>query len=211
MNFRHLLALAVFIGYLPQAYAQVNVSNIAPTALVDFSNSMQTTVGTNPSTAFAGAGFQPNPTVAGRLNSNAWEVKGWSFGNLLFGGTQTLDDFGRGSTSTAVITPGIYAYTDTPSSEINPALLIQPGLSDFDPGTITLKIRNNGTTNITQLTISYDLYVRNDEGNSSSINFHILQTTRCLLLKLRLNTSRQRYPTIFNGYMLKHYLHRELL
>ncbi|MFY8213737.1 MAG: choice-of-anchor D domain-containing protein [Flavobacterium sp.] len=171
MKFRHLLALAAFIICLPQAFAQVNVSNAAPTALVDFSNSMQTTVGTTPSTAFTGAGFQPNPTVAGRLNSNAWEVKGWSFGNLLFGGTQTLDDFGRGSTSTAVITPGIYAYTDTPSSDVNPALLIQPGLSDFDPGTITLKIRNNGTTNITQLTISYDLYVRNDEGNSSSINF----------------------------------------
>ncbi|MFM2265825.1 MAG: hypothetical protein RLZ77_1245 [Bacteroidota bacterium] len=171
MKFRQLLVLTAFIIYMTESYAQVNVSNTAPTAIIDFSNSMQTTVGTTPSTAFTGAGFQPNPTVAGRLNSNAWEVKGWSFGNLLFGGTQTLDDFGRGQTSTAVITPGIYAYTDTPSSDINPALLIQPGLSDFDPGTITLKIRNNGTTNITQLTISYDLFVRNDEGNASSINF----------------------------------------
>ncbi len=152
-------------------HAQVLVSNAAPTALIDFSNTTQPSVGTTPSTAFTGAGFQPIPTVAGRLNSNAWEIKGWSYGNLLFGGTQILDDFARGATSTAVTTPGIYAYTDTPSSDVNPALLIQPGLSDFDPGTITLKIKNTGTTNITQLTISYDLFVRNDEINSSSMNF----------------------------------------
>lgn len=171
MRINQLLFLSVFLLAVTGLQSQVLVSNAAPSALIDFSNSMQPTVGTTPSTAFTAAGFQPNPTVAGRLNSNAWEVKGWSYGNLLFGGTQTLDDFARGVTPVAVTTPGIYAYTDTPSSDVNPALLIQPGLSDFDPGTITLKIKNNGTTNITQLTISYDLFVRNDEINSSSLTF----------------------------------------
>lgn len=171
MRINYLLLYLVFLTGITEMHSQVLLSNAAPSALIDFSNTMQPTVGTTPSTAFTAAGFQPNPTVAGRLNSNAWEVKGWSYGNLLFGGTQILDDFARGPSPTAVITPGIYAYTDTPSSDVNPALMIQPGLSDFDPGTITLKIKNNGTTNITQLTISYDLFVRNDEINSSSMTF----------------------------------------
>ena len=171
MRINYVLLFTAFLFGITEIQSQVLVSNTAPSALIDFSNSMQTTVGTAPSTAFTAAGFQPNPVLPGRLNSNAWEVKGWSYGNLLFGGTQTLDDFARGPSPTAVITPGIYAYTDTPSSDVNPALLIQPGLSDFDPGTITLKIKNNGTSNITQLTISYDLFVRNDEINSSSLTF----------------------------------------
>ncbi len=171
MRIIYLLLFSFFLIGTTEIQSQVLVSNTAPSALIDFSNTMQPTVGTAPSTAFTAAGFQPNPVLPGRLNSNAWEVKGWSYGNLLFGGTQTLDDFARGPSPTAVITPGIYAYTDTPSSDVNPALLIQPGLSDFDPGTITLKIKNNGTTNITQLTISYDLFVRNDEINSSSLTF----------------------------------------
>ncbi|MBK9382580.1 MAG: hypothetical protein IPN39_14800 [Chitinophagaceae bacterium] len=49
--------------------------------------------------------------------------------------------------------------------------MIQPGGSDFTPGTLTLRIQNNGTTNITQLDISYNIYVNNDQGYSNSFNF----------------------------------------
>ncbi|MBK6936031.1 MAG: hypothetical protein IPH18_03470 [Chitinophagaceae bacterium] len=49
--------------------------------------------------------------------------------------------------------------------------MIQPGGSDFAPGTLTLRIQNNGTNNITQLALSYNLYVRNDQARSSSFNF----------------------------------------
>src|SRR4051794_9685508 len=55
------------------------------TSTIDFSNSMPSTVGTTPSTAFAALGFAPNPTNAGYLNSNAWAVEGWSSGNVVFG------------------------------------------------------------------------------------------------------------------------------
>ncbi|GEP51431.1 hypothetical protein FNO01nite_21030 [Flavobacterium noncentrifugens] len=132
---------------------------------------MQTTVGSNPSTVYSGAGFAPAPTTAGRLNSNAWEVKGWSFGTLLFGDTQTVDDFGRGSVSGGVITPGMYALTTYPGTATNPMLLIQTGPSDMAPGSVTLKIKNNGTTNITQLNLSYNLFVQNDENSSTSVKF----------------------------------------
>jgi hypothetical protein len=49
--------------------------------------------------------------------------------------------------------------------------MIQPGGSDFAPGTLTLRIQNNGTTNITQIAISYNLFVRNDQGRANSFNF----------------------------------------
>ncbi len=172
MRYKLLIASLMLLGTLQFTYAQVTITNAAPTATVNFSNSMQTTVGTTPSTRFEGDGFQPNPTMAGRLNSNAWEVKGWSFGNCLFGGTQTVDDFGRGSSAGGVVTPGIYAYTDLPATVANPAMLIQPGgAGDFDPGSITLRIRNDGTSNLTQIAVDYNLFVRNDQNSSSTFNF----------------------------------------
>ncbi|HOD11129.1 MAG TPA: choice-of-anchor D domain-containing protein, partial [Flavobacterium sp.] len=132
---------------------------------------MPTSVGTNPSTAYAGNGFSPNPTIAGRLNSNAWDVQGFSFGTLGFGGTQTLDSFGRGSVTSGVITTGIYAFTELPATVANPTLMIQPGAGEFAPGSITLRIRNNGTSNMTQLQVSYNLFFRNDGDMSNSFNF----------------------------------------
>lgn len=160
-----------FFGVFTNGFAQLIITNAAPTAKVDFSASMQTTVGSNPSTVYSGAGFAPAPITAGRLNSNAWEVKGWSFGTLLFGDTQTVDDFGRGSVSGGVITPGMYALTTYPGATTNPMLLIQTGPGDMAPGTVTLRIKNNGTANITQLNLSYNLFVQNDENSSTSVKF----------------------------------------
>ncbi|MCC7507183.1 MAG: hypothetical protein IT259_17890, partial [Saprospiraceae bacterium] len=151
--------------------AQVKLSNGSSSSTIDFSNSMAVSVGTNPSTAFSGVGFSPDPVIAGRLNSNAWAVTGWSDGALAFGGTNTAGDYARGSVSTAQTTGGFYAFTGTPQSVANPCLMIQPGSSDWAPGTLTLRIENTGTTNITQLTVSYNIYVRNDQGRANSFNF----------------------------------------
>src|SRR5690606_29301089 len=98
------ILLAFFLPVI--ATAQVSLTNVAPTVSIDFSNSMPTTVGTNPSTPFGGKGFEPNPTTAGRLNSNAWAVTSWSDApyNLTFGGTATTtttNDFARGATNAA--------------------------------------------------------------------------------------------------------------
>lgn len=160
-----LLILPVFI------FGQVSITNASPSVLLNFSNTMPITAGTNPSTAFTGAGFSPNPNIAGRLNSNAWDIKGFSFGTLGFGGTQTVDAYGRGSVTGAVVSHGIYAFTELPGSVANPALMVQPSDTEFSPGSITLRIRNNGTTSITQLQVDYNLFVRNDENKSSSFNF----------------------------------------
>lgn len=128
---------------------------------------MQATVGFG---AFTGAGFSPT-TVTGRLNSNAWELKGWVNGDLNFTGGMSNPAHGRGSVSSAVLTEGIYAYTDNPHSVANPALLIQPSDGNFSPGSIALRIRNNGTAAMTQLQVDYDLFVRNDEETATSFNF----------------------------------------
>ena len=74
-----LLFLIPFFGM-----SQVNITNAVPSVLINFSNTMPTSVGTNPSTAYAGNGFSPNPTISGRLNSNAWDVQGFTFGTLGF-------------------------------------------------------------------------------------------------------------------------------
>ena len=164
-------AFAMLFLSLEISYSQVSITNAAPTATVNFSSTMQTTVGSSPGSAYTAAGFEPNPTMAGRLNSNAWEIKGWSYGNLLFGGTQTVDDYSRGPVTSGVVTPGMYVYTELPGSAANPAMMVQPGTGDFDPGTIALKIKNNGTSNLTQLSVNYNLFVRNDENTSSAFNF----------------------------------------
>ncbi|MFZ4475317.1 MAG: hypothetical protein ACOYPR_09015, partial [Saprospiraceae bacterium] len=132
---------------------------------------MQTSIGTNPSTPYAGAGYSPDPTTAGRLNSNAWAIAGWSDGSVAFGGTGTTGDFARGATSAAQTTGGNYGFQGAPQSAANPCIMFQPAGSDFNPGSLTLRIQNTGTTNITQLIVSYNLYVRNDQGRSSFFNF----------------------------------------
>lgn len=65
----------------------------------------------------------------------------------------------------------MYAFTGGTHSAANPALMIQPGGSDFAPGTLTLKVENTGTTNITQLEVSYKLYNRNDQLRGNTFNF----------------------------------------
>ncbi|HEY0544520.1 MAG TPA: carboxypeptidase-like regulatory domain-containing protein [Pyrinomonadaceae bacterium] len=122
--------------------------------------------------AYTAAGFQATPT-AGQLDSDAWAVTGWSDGALAFGGTRVTasTDYTRGTTSVAITTGGFYAYTGAPGSAANPSFLLQPGGGDFAPGTLTLRIVNNGTTNLTQFAVSYNLFVRNDQGRANSFNF----------------------------------------
>ncbi|RYZ79863.1 MAG: hypothetical protein EOP06_26415, partial [Proteobacteria bacterium] len=151
--------------------AQITFTEAAPNVTINFSATMPAAASTSPATAYKGNGFTANPTVAGRLNSNAWDIRGFDFGTLGFGGNQTVDDFGRGQVTNPVLTPGLYAFTDLPGSVANPAFMIQSGDTDFNPGHVVLKLKNTGTTNLTQLSVSYNLFIRNDEGRSSSFNF----------------------------------------
>ncbi|MCB0518358.1 MAG: hypothetical protein H6577_14960 [Lewinellaceae bacterium] len=116
-----------------------------------------------PFAGFMGAGVQPMP-AAGQLSSNDWAFTGFSDGDLPFGGSNTTGDYARGNTAGGVTTGGLYALNGQ-------AMWIQPAGSDFNPGTATLKAVNNSGAAIANLSLSYDLIYRNDQGRASSFNF----------------------------------------
>ena len=97
-----------------------------------------------------------------------WAVSGLSEGDLDFGGTNTTNDFARGLNNGATGTGGIWAF-DT--GDDGASLGIQPGGSDWNPGSFTLKLQNNSGVSITSLDIAYSIYVYNDQDRSSNFNF----------------------------------------
>lgn len=157
------IAIFSFVISSADCFASLAISNVGTPTVITFDSSI-TDVSNG---QFAGSGFQSTPTT-GRLDSDAWAVTGWSDGDLAFGGTRTTTstDYTRGTTSGAVTTGGIYSFGTTDRQ-----LMIQPGGSDWAPGTITLKITNSTGFTMTDWTLGYDLFVRNDQARSSSFNF----------------------------------------
>lgn len=163
-------ALALIAAQLitrPAAHGQLSIGDISLSYTIDF----DTTVAGVNEDAFLGTGFEPIP-VAGRLDSDAWAVTGWSNGNLAFGGTQTTSntDYTRGSaTNPAVTAGGMYSFSGG-NITTGRALGFQPGGSDWAPGTLTLRIQNNDTETVTGFSLSYIVYVRNDQLRGNSFN-----------------------------------------
>lgn len=116
---------------------------------------------------FTGGGFTATPS-SGQLDSDVWIVTGFSDGTLNFGGTQTSGDFARGTSNGGVSTGGVYGFTVESGNSI---LGIQPTGDDFTSGEIILKLQNGTTSNVTEVDISYDIWYRNDQGRSNSLNF----------------------------------------
>jgi hypothetical protein len=145
------------------AHAQVSISAPMTATTITFDSTLS---GVN-NGPYGGSGLQATP-AAGQLDSDAWAVTGWSDGDLAFGGTRTTasTDYTRGNTSAAVTTGGMYAFGSTDRQ-----LMIQPGGSDWAPGTLTLKITNNTGAAVKYWTLGYELYVRNDQARSNSFNF----------------------------------------
>ncbi len=149
---------------LGNARADLVLSALNSAVVIDFESTLDQ-VNNGP---FAGAGFQSTPT-AGQLDSDAWAVTGWSDGSLAFGGTQTAGDYARGLDNSGGVTAGgFYSFTN---ATLTRTLGIQPGGSDWAPGTLTLRMTNQTGSTITQLDIAYEVWVNNDQGRSSSLNF----------------------------------------
>lgn len=162
-----LIVAFCFISMSQPQHGELSITSNA-TQTIDFSG----TISGVSNGSYTAAGFQPTPT-AGQLDSDAWAVTGWSDGALAFGGTRTTasTDYTRGAIGAAITAGGFYAYTGSPGSAANPSFLIQPGGSDFAPGTLTLRMKNDSATTITQFVISYNIFVRNDQGRANSFNF----------------------------------------
>lgn len=118
-------------------------------------------------TGFLGTGFQPAP-AAGQLDSDDWALTGMSEGAMVFGDTKTTGDFARGATAGDVSSGGLYALN---YGSGNQGLILQPTSSDWNPGTITLRLQNNTGGSIEELAVSYDLLVLNNEDRSNTFNF----------------------------------------
>ncbi len=135
-------------------FANLSIESLNSPLVIDF-------------TGFDGSGFKPDPEP-GQLDSNFWAIDGLSDDSLDFGGIAISGDFARGSDPDAVGTGGIYAFN---TGGVNTALGVQPGGSDFAPGSFTLRLQNSTGSTLTSLLASYSLYVYNDQNRSSSFNF----------------------------------------
>lgn len=116
---------------------------------------------------YQGDGFVPDPS-AGQLDSDAWATQGMSNGDSDFGDSNTDNDFARGLEPGGVITGGFYSFETTPG---NYTFGIQPGGTDWTPGSVTLRIQNNTGFPMFSIDLAYVIFVLNDEARSSSFNF----------------------------------------
>ncbi len=165
----YLLSLSLLACFLIlmnfNGYGQLSITTAGSNYTINFDVTVD---GVN-NGQYAGSGFEPSP-AAGRLDSDAWATTGMDGGSSNFGGTYTTPntDFTRGTSSGNVTTGGFYAFTVGTGDR---GMGIQPGSDDWTPGTITLRIINNTGGDITGFNISYNVYVRNDQGRSNTFNF----------------------------------------
>ncbi len=157
-----LLILLSLLMFQIQALAQLSVTSTGTNFTIDFDATVN---GVNKD-AFDGAGFNPSPS-SGQLDGNAWRTTGFGT-NHDFGATSTSEDAARGNSSGNVTIGGIFAFNVAPSDM---AFGVQPGGSDFTPGTITLIVTNNTGSTVTSLVLDYEVWVYNDQGRANSFNF----------------------------------------
>lgn len=153
--------------YTTSTYSQLEIS----TAGVPFSINFDETRANVNSDIFSANGIDPNPAI-GQLDSDAWAITGFSDGNIAFGGSGTgLADYNRGESPFAVGTGGLYAFDVSNDDPKNNALGFQPTGTDFNPGTVTLKVLNGTGLTATSMEIAYEVFVYNDQGRASTLNF----------------------------------------
>lgn len=123
---------------------------------------------TSSSTILASSG---SPT-SGQLDREAWNIIS-SAANPSDAGTfpnTTLVTGGQRSNG-GVTSGSVYSF-NIAASGTNRALGFQPTTSAFSPGMITLRVKNNTTSTPNEITISYKIYVRNDQPRANSLNFY---------------------------------------
>ncbi|MEZ4738036.1 MAG: hypothetical protein R2818_01435 [Flavobacteriales bacterium] len=157
------VALA-FMGALPQELAaQLNIAAVSTPYTITFDGTLAGVA----NGTFAGGGFQATP-AAGQLDSDAFKHTGMSVGDRAFGATGTTGDFARGVSTGGVTTGGFYGFTVAASDR---ALGIQPGATDWTPGTVTLRVQNNSGSTLTSVDVAYEIWELNNDGRSNSFNF----------------------------------------
>ncbi|EKE43946.1 putative endonuclease/exonuclease/phosphatase [Oceaniovalibus guishaninsula JLT2003] len=116
---------------------------------------MRRTIFTENFNTFDGSGLAADP-AAGQLDSDLWGFTGFG----------SADDLSRGIASGPVGTGGVYAVEVGLGDY---GLLIQPGGSDFTPGTVTLTLET-GPSALSDVVVAYELLVRNDQPRANSFD-----------------------------------------
>jgi predicted RNA-binding protein with TRAM domain len=146
----------------PTAGLQLSSTNTA--YIIDFDN----TVSDVNSGSYSGTGFAPSPS-SGQLDSDAWATTGMSDGSSNFGSSSTTGDFARGNNSGGISsTAGFYSFT---VSTGNRAFGIQPTSAEWTPGTVTLRVQNQTGASLSNLSLSYRVWIINDQDMSNTFNF----------------------------------------
>ncbi len=115
--------------------------------------------------SFNGSGLAQLPAT-GQLDSNTFAFDGFSDGDIDFDEDNTTGDYARGTSMGGVSTAGIYAFDFGGG---NTGLGIQPTGSEFTPGTIFFKVRNETGAPITTLNVAYEAYFLNNENRSNDL------------------------------------------
>ncbi len=164
-----MLSLAiVFLCCASDLKAQLNVSSVNTPFVIDFDNTV-----TNVNSGGLGSGFLNFGSfgaVPAYANTQAWSTRGWSDGDMAFDDASAISgDKWRGvaTAGAGVGSGGFYGITLATNDR---GIGVQPGGSDFTPGAIVLKMENSSGSNFDSITVSYDLYVRNDQGRANSFD-----------------------------------------
>lgn len=117
--------------------------------------------------SFVGAGFNSS-VEAGKINSNIWKITGLSDGDTVYNDNKSSGDYAKGESTGGVTSGGVYSFEIATG---NKTFGFQPTGSDFAPGAVTLRVKNTSGQTLNALSISYKIYVNNNENRSSSFNF----------------------------------------
>ncbi|APG63874.1 hypothetical protein LPB136_00145 [Tenacibaculum todarodis] len=150
-----LLVASLFLG-IQNSWGQLSIT----TADTDFTIDFDSTVADVNNGQFIASGLDASP-ASGQLDSDAWTITGFS----------SAADLTRGENDGGVSTGGLYAFDISNGGTKNNAIGIQPGGSDFTPGTITLKIDNNTGAAVIETNISYNIWILNNAPRGNSFNF----------------------------------------
>jgi hypothetical protein len=145
----------------PTAGLQLSASNTA--YIIDFDNTVS---GVNSGQFSAPGNWASTSPTSGMLNSNAWAYSSTvGTGAATFGSSLSA---GLGQSDGTVTNVGPYSFQVSPG---NRAWGIQPTGNDWTPGHVTLRIQNQTGGSLNSISLSYKIWVFNNDGRSNSFNF----------------------------------------
>lgn len=148
---------------------------IADVASAQSSFTATTTSFTFTFATFEGRGFATAPG-ADQLDSDDWRVLGFSDGDLPFGSNVNTGDYAGGPSNGNVTTAAVYGF-NTGAISTNRIVGVQPTGSEFNPGSIQLRVRNMTGRTIRNVAVAFEWWIFNNEDRSSRNTFRIIRAS----------------------------------